>query len=776
MPFQSEKQRRFLRADHPEIAKRWEKEYANGGYAMQGGVKNYLGNQEMVHAPKHWKSAPDHPKTELTYITEPEKELLIKADLHDSLNGNVNRGPQGIASLNGGEIYDVKSSSSSTNTGGGPDNREKYIATQYNKPKKKKVVAPPGEKGGPGYVEKPKKKKVVKTKDNEPIVLSPILKKKKKKKKDVVDKTLETVDLVDKVYKFSTTGNPLQFYKTNPYILGGSLLKGWYDKNKKKKKKSVDDQVSLIDENIVDIDVDTLSGDTDYTDIEGLLAFESGSKKDKQLKSLHKERELTKDLGIPFPAKKEKKYQKLLKEDQEQTEYPKSELLTAASGGIANHFKRKKFNTGSEPVIGDALFRGNWNDYSNEQLQMMFPDWDPEIESIDEHIKKKQSMNVDFAAVTEGNGILDLTEGEETTDVAEADTDEVIPSLVPSLDQEITLVANGGRILPKGPSGITSLNGWGDAGDFDRSNDRSNDSDRGPSNNVSPMQSMAMTGTPDLAGMTQKQAQTEVDRRNDRDQSYPDPDPVSDTVPGDDPDNLTIKRDWGTEGLEDEKVDWVEIPKHKSPLGPKGDRPKMIVTLEKKRQLEKIDQYVHDTIVKKTITDKDGNLKPNWRAIKYETEKTIAKVMKGLIPAPLSWFIPEHFPKVNIHGDIIDDHVTGSDLGWFQDTDWAGVDPEFEKDWDHLWDPGPKKDDDGDGPEVPLAPTIQLLEDEMYASRDGMTALEKIRANQAKRAMLVDKGIIQDNIIADENPITDITLRMSANSGGLANLFRVKNQ
>ena len=41
---------------------------------MQGGVKNYLGNQEMVHAPKHWKSAPDHPKTELTYITEPEKE------------------------------------------------------------------------------------------------------------------------------------------------------------------------------------------------------------------------------------------------------------------------------------------------------------------------------------------------------------------------------------------------------------------------------------------------------------------------------------------------------------------------------------------------------------------------------------------------------------------------------------------------------------------------------------------------------------------------------
>jgi len=33
MPFQSEKQRRFLHANHPEIAKRWEKEYAGGGTA-----------------------------------------------------------------------------------------------------------------------------------------------------------------------------------------------------------------------------------------------------------------------------------------------------------------------------------------------------------------------------------------------------------------------------------------------------------------------------------------------------------------------------------------------------------------------------------------------------------------------------------------------------------------------------------------------------------------------------------------------------------------------
>ena len=33
MPFQSEKQRRYLHANHPEIAKRWEEEYATGGIA-----------------------------------------------------------------------------------------------------------------------------------------------------------------------------------------------------------------------------------------------------------------------------------------------------------------------------------------------------------------------------------------------------------------------------------------------------------------------------------------------------------------------------------------------------------------------------------------------------------------------------------------------------------------------------------------------------------------------------------------------------------------------
>ena len=70
-------------------------------YKIQGGVKNYLGNQKMVKAPLHWQSSPDHPETELAYITQKEKDLLVKKDLHGSLKGGVNRGPSGIMSLNG---------------------------------------------------------------------------------------------------------------------------------------------------------------------------------------------------------------------------------------------------------------------------------------------------------------------------------------------------------------------------------------------------------------------------------------------------------------------------------------------------------------------------------------------------------------------------------------------------------------------------------------------------------------------------------------------------
>ena len=75
-------------------------------YDVQGGVKNYLGKQQQVKAPLKWKSSPDSPETELAYITEAEKNLLVKQDLHGSLKGGVNRGPSGIMSLDGYGSFD----------------------------------------------------------------------------------------------------------------------------------------------------------------------------------------------------------------------------------------------------------------------------------------------------------------------------------------------------------------------------------------------------------------------------------------------------------------------------------------------------------------------------------------------------------------------------------------------------------------------------------------------------------------------------------------------
>ena len=71
-------------------------------FVMQGGVRNYLGKTEEVKAPKYWKSSKDSPETELVYITEAEKGLLLDANLHGSLkNGKPNIGASGLLSYDG---------------------------------------------------------------------------------------------------------------------------------------------------------------------------------------------------------------------------------------------------------------------------------------------------------------------------------------------------------------------------------------------------------------------------------------------------------------------------------------------------------------------------------------------------------------------------------------------------------------------------------------------------------------------------------------------------
>ncbi len=116
-------------------------------YKIQGGVKNYLGNQKMVNAPLKWRSGPQHPSTELAYITKKEKDLLVKHDLHGSLKGGVNRGPSGIMSLNGwgskdssgNEVGMSGAATSAAETGSQNAADQKEIAAYHSGP-----ALPPG--------------------------------------------------------------------------------------------------------------------------------------------------------------------------------------------------------------------------------------------------------------------------------------------------------------------------------------------------------------------------------------------------------------------------------------------------------------------------------------------------------------------------------------------------------------------------------------------------------------------------------------------------------
>jgi len=97
---------------------------------VQGGVDNYLGKQPQVVAPRKWQSGPDKPPTELAYITEAEKKLLLKEDIHGSLKEGPNKGPAGIMSLDSfGDIGGGGSAGVDTSPGGGASGDDK---TQFS--------------------------------------------------------------------------------------------------------------------------------------------------------------------------------------------------------------------------------------------------------------------------------------------------------------------------------------------------------------------------------------------------------------------------------------------------------------------------------------------------------------------------------------------------------------------------------------------------------------------------------------------------------------------
>jgi len=124
------------------------KSFANGGgigtmmqpkkkFTMQGDKKparNYLGEQKTVsNVPLKWQSGPDAPPTELAYITQKEKNLLLKKDLHGSLKNGPNTGPDGIMSLDSQGDYTRDRSSNNqanANSGSNRGDRERAVRAE----------------------------------------------------------------------------------------------------------------------------------------------------------------------------------------------------------------------------------------------------------------------------------------------------------------------------------------------------------------------------------------------------------------------------------------------------------------------------------------------------------------------------------------------------------------------------------------------------------------------------------------------------------------------
>jgi hypothetical protein len=105
MPFQSEKQRRYLWANEPEIARDWADTYGsrikkNDGGITQANAVNY-NPSKMVSVPKKFKARENATPTELAYITKDEAGILkaLKPD-------TPHKGPRGIPSY---DDYDAKS-------------------------------------------------------------------------------------------------------------------------------------------------------------------------------------------------------------------------------------------------------------------------------------------------------------------------------------------------------------------------------------------------------------------------------------------------------------------------------------------------------------------------------------------------------------------------------------------------------------------------------------------------------------------------------------------
>ena len=141
MPFQSEKQRRYLHANHPEIAKRWEKEYSHGG------ILDIDGSEEITTEEGNDISLVDESETGVStlfkakdggtpQLAKKSKDGTRPGYRGSDWGGDDKNDDKGETSSDSGWGPGVgspgtTSSGGNVNTGGGSTNRERGIQHHY---------------------------------------------------------------------------------------------------------------------------------------------------------------------------------------------------------------------------------------------------------------------------------------------------------------------------------------------------------------------------------------------------------------------------------------------------------------------------------------------------------------------------------------------------------------------------------------------------------------------------------------------------------------------
>ena len=119
MPFQSEKQRRYLHANHPEIAKRWEKEYAYGGLLS-------LGNESIIDTTEEGNDISLVDETETGVST-----LFMKKGGQAIGGGTIQGEPRGDRTGFRNPHEETATAGGKSGYGGGSSNRERGIQQAY---------------------------------------------------------------------------------------------------------------------------------------------------------------------------------------------------------------------------------------------------------------------------------------------------------------------------------------------------------------------------------------------------------------------------------------------------------------------------------------------------------------------------------------------------------------------------------------------------------------------------------------------------------------------